>query len=292
MKLQSSYKMVNISELNQIFTEHGMNTDCFETVFTYMHSIRVCIGVIGLNESPTTSMGTMASILALQKYCNEKNILIEFVFLTNENDLNRGYGTIIAKMMASQYKFTHLFFMDPMTSVHPVTLEKLLTHDKMMVGCATPKMVIKWDEIAKLDANVGVDVLKAKSFGYQVNYTEDRSVKHNLLKVKHLSTNCLLLKREAITLMIDNYPELKYSDDIGILSEKEDIYVYGFFLPYIGKLADDKMHYLSGDYAFMERWRKIKEDIYLDVTIPVTKIGSTSFQGYYLKSLNFQTLAQ
>ena len=91
--------------------------------------------------------------------------------------------------------------------------------------------------------------------------------------------------------MIIKYPSLKYDDDINILSEDENKYLYGFFLPKISKSdRDQKIHYISGDYAFMDRWTEIGGEINLDVTIPITKTGFYSFQGDFLKSVQFERL--
>ena len=284
---------MRIDILENVFSEFNLNKDCAKKVYYHMYPIRVAIGIIGIAESATTSLGTGACLLNMQQYCtsNSNGIFIDYIFLSNEDDKNRGYATLMAKMMANDKKFTHLFMLSPMCTVHEATLEMLLEHDVMMIGAAIPKMGIDWDRLQNNISRCNTENLQAKSYNYVINYLPDeRVVRNSIIKVAHISNQCTLIKREAIEKMMAEYPELKYDDDIGVLTENENKYLYGFYLPIIAKNErDGKIHYNTGDYAFCERWRAIGGDVHLDVSLPVSKTGSYTFRGHYLKSIQFQS---
>ena len=57
------------------------------------------------------------------------------------------------------------------------------------------------------------------------------------------------------------YPSTKYSDDVGFLTENENKYAYALF-----DCGVEDGHYLSEDWMFCNRWRKINEDVFVDTT--------------------------
>lgn len=95
------------------------------------------------------------------------------------------------------------------------------------------------------------------------------SYNSGLAEMDWLSSGCWCLKRSAIKKMVDKYPELIYDGD-GLMSHKK---VYGFYMPFIQKLDNEKKKYLSEDWAFCERWKSLGEKIFADTTILLNHIG-------------------
>lgn len=238
-------------------------------------------------------VGYVASLMTSKEYLRTKNIQLETCFLTNESLIPRGRNTIVAKFM-NDPSFTHLLFIDGDITWNHLTIERLLNHDKDLVGALYPKKGYTWSKLKgckdlitdDFDEKAQAEV-KARLMNYTVNYTEDRQVVNGCLKVKHIGTGFFLCKREVIQKMMDKYQELKYDDDINILTESENKWLYALFDCEVHRLGP-KLHYLSEDYLFCKRWQDMGGDIYADVTIPLTHTGTHSFVGNYLRSIRFE----
>lgn len=249
--------------------------------------------------------GYVASLLQSQAYLAKQNppILLETCFLTNESLITRGRNTIVAKFL-NDPTFTHLLFIDADISWHPTTIQKLVAADKDIIGACYPKKGYHWNNLDKvlpyittvedgkvkmkdMDSNTEA-FMKANLMNYTMNYSTDRQVQNNLLNVKHIGTGFMLIKREVLEKMAAAYPETKYDDDINILSDDENRYLYALFNCENHKGSDGKIHYLSEDYLFCKRWIDMGGQIHAEVTSPLTHSGTHSFQGHYLSSLRFE----
>lgn len=238
-------------------------------------------------------VGYVASLLTSREYLKTKDIQIETCFLTNESLIPRGRNTIVAKFMADP-SFTHLLFIDGDITFNHLSIEKLINHDKDIVGALYPKKGYDWKKLKTCTDIINSDnferdisKLKARLMNYTVNYTQDRQVINGLLRVKHIGTGFMMIKRHVINKMMVQYPDLKYDDDINILNAEENNWLYALFDCEVHRLGK-KRHYLSEDYLFCKRWQDMGGDIYADITIPLTHTGTHSFGGNYLMSINFE----
>jgi len=167
--------------------------------------------------------------------------------------------------------------------------------DKDVVGAIPPKNGYNWAQLAnKLDRHPeerDPDKLQQFAMSYAVNYSDNRAIKKGLLEVKHLSMDMTLIRRNVFETMIEKYPELKYEDDIGILTPGESAFLYGFFNDLLWTNAKTgKKHHLSQDYSFCQRYRNIQGKIHADVTIPVSVYAPTRYRGNFLHSVTFQSI--
>lgn len=241
--------------------------------------------------------GYVASLIQSKEYLRTKNIQLETCFLTNESLIPRGRNTIVAKFM-NDPSFTHLLFIDADITWKPGTIERLLNHDKDIIGAAYPKKGYEWKKLLKVTDQITEPwdakkeaIIKAKMMNYTVNFSENRQVVNGLLPLKHIGTGYMLIKREVMEKMMAAYPHLKYDDDINILSASENKWLYALFDCIISK-ETHKTHYLSEDYTFCKRWCDMGGQIYLDVSIPLTHTGTHSFMGNFLASVMFQPQPQ
>ncbi len=178
-------------------------------------------------------------------------------------------------------------------------IERLLQHNKDLVGALYPKKGYSWEKLQDCKDlidhepfdDAAMSTIKAKMMSYTVNYTNDRQVVNGLLRVKHIGTGFFLVKREVLVKMMERYTELKYDDDINILTEPENRWLYALFDCEVHTIGP-KRHYLSEDYLFCKRWQDMGGEIFADVTIPLTHTGTHSFVGNYLKSIHFEPAQQ
>ena len=97
-----------------------------------------------------------------------------------------------------------------------------------------------------------------------------------LIEMRWLSSGCWCLKRSAVEKMVAAYPELAYDGDDNMSNKK----VYGLYIPMIehiehGNISFDK--YLSEDWSFCNRWKKIGGKIYADTSVVLKHIGKKQY---------------
>ena len=116
---------------------------------------------------------------------------------------------------------------------------------------------------------------------YNLNYkSKNLSVQNNIIEVKHIATGFMLIKRNAINLLIEAYPSTKYTDDVSFLSGDENKYAHALF---DCGVEDD--HYYSEDWLFCHRWEKINGTIYTDISINLIHTGLNNFNGSLYSSI-------
>lgn len=240
-------------------------------------------------------IGYVASLMQAKDYLRTKNIQLETCFLTNESLIPRGRNTIVAKFM-NDPSFTHLLFVDSDITFNHLSIERLIYHDKGVVGALYPKKGYQWDKLKDATDLISAEsfdenAVKCRMMSYVVNYTNDRQVVNGLLRVKHIGTGFFMVKREVIMQMMEKYADLKYDDDINILTPSENQWLYALFDCEVHQLGQ-RRHYLSEDYLFCKRWQDIGGEIFADVTIPLTHTGTHSFVGNFLKSIQFEPSKQ
>lgn len=247
------------------------------------------------------------SFLNSLKFCSQHRIYLEPCFLTNESLIPRGRNTVVAKFLARK-DLTHLLFIDADVSWAPGTIVRLLNHDQDIVGAFYPKKGYEWQKLLqnkevlamlnKADQDnrslteEEIKQIRAKLMSFVVNLEQGKTGIQGagLLQVKHLGTGFMMIKRHVLEKMADALPELKYDDDINILSPEENKHLYAFFNTEVHKLSV-KRHFLSEDYLFCKRWTDMGGKIFGDINIPLTHTGTHSFAGHFAVSHNFRPQA-
>ncbi|NBR15717.1 MAG: hypothetical protein EBU01_14235, partial [Crocinitomicaceae bacterium] len=123
---------------------------------------------------------------------------------------------------------------------------------------------------------------------YQIMPREDNSfpVLHpnGLLEVKHLPTGFMMFKRETIEKMMEAYPQSKYHDDVGFLTENEHAFAYNLFdTCIIGT------HLYSEDWAFCHKWKEMGGNCYAHIGVNLTHTGQEHFKGSFLNFISSLT---
>jgi hypothetical protein len=237
-------------------------------------------------------------LLATFELCKKYNIKIKVEFCSGDSLISRARNNLIALGM-NQKDITHLLFIDSDIMWKPVEVIKLLLADKFLVGGTYPIKKYFWNKIAdnystntfirdkieiKNNNNINISnesMIKNNLLKYNFNlFSNEFNLDGNLLKVGHIATGFMMMKRELIDEMIIKFPETKYSDDIGFLNESENKYAYALF-----DCGVVNGHYYSEDWLFCHRWLGIGGDVYLDITINLTHTGSEDFEGSYLNTI-------
>lgn len=133
---------------------------------------------------------------------------------------------------------------------------KLVAHNMDFVGGL---YALKKEGVAKSSSipEDGVDAFKFDS---------------GLKEMKWLSSGCWCIKRTAIEKMIKAYPELEYDGDDNMANKK----LYGLYIPFLKEIELNNLKikkYLSEDWSFCDRWKKIGGKIFADTSIVLKHIG-------------------
>ena len=105
-------------------------------------------------------------------------------------------------------------------------------------------------------------------------------IENNLVKIKHLATGFMLIKRTVIEVMSKAFPQTKYVDDVNFLSGKENDFAYALF-----DCGVEDGHYFSEDWMFCHRWQKMGGFVYADVTINLDHTGIETYKGSFISSI-------
>ena len=187
------------------------------------------------------AMNTL-SLLELQKHellKGENEIAINF--LVGESLIPRARNTIANKFLRSDYDY--LLMIDSDLIFEKDTLERLLKHDKELVGAnyVHKTGITKW--AGKADDNLT-----------------------SLSPASFIPTGMMLIKKSVLHAIKDYVPV--YATSMSTLE-------YGFFNCMI-----ENNIYLSEDWSFSRRCEKAKIKGYIDNTIRLGHIGSFIYKGF------------
>jgi len=209
-----------------------------------------------------------------------KELSMKFAVSTVSDSLvTRARDNLIAKFMSNP-DFTHIMFIDADIGFDYEDIVRMLWHNKDVITGSYPIKTINWNKIEKLVSDgIPSKDLMAKSLRYVVNPVKSRGgeveVENGALKIYDAGTGFMLIKREVIEKMIDAYPEMKFKDDTGSLSEEEKKWTYHFFADYI----DDDGRLLSEDYGFCRYWQKIGGDVWFVASVDMLHLGRMKYEG-------------
>lgn len=231
----------------------------------------------------------VTSLLKTKPYLESKGIQQSIAMISNESLVPRARNTIVAKFMSNP-KFTHLLYIDADISWQPQDIELLLSHNKSIIGACYPKKKLHINRCKELiplieelvpDKGEQQRLLQSKLVDYVMNFSKEILKQDgSLLRMKHIGTGFMLIQRETIQKMMDEYPYLKYDDDHGVLTPEENKWLYALFDTDI-----HETHYLSEDYLFCKRWQDIGGEVWAETKIGLSHTGTYKFEGHFGNSL-------
>jgi hypothetical protein len=228
------------------------------------------------------------SMLKFAMLCNKYNIKYTVSTLANESLIPRGRNTLTSFFMENS-EATHLFFIDADIEFNAEDLLRQVAYDKDIVVGAYPKKALNWNSIMAAAQNPDLDETPESIEGHSTNYAvnfdflKDENgkpvpqiqIQDNLVKLKDASTGFMCIKKECIQKMFDNYPELKYNNDINV-DQKFEKHMYALFDCIIDP---ESRRYLSEDYTFCRYWQMMGGEVFLDPRTSLNHVGHYTFRG-------------
>lgn len=172
------------------------------------------------------------------------------VFLpTGDSLITRARNNCVKKFIASAS--SHLLFIDSDLEFRTADIVAMLRTGHELVGGLYPKKHINWKAV-RAAVEDGEEELHNFAADYVVNLTAgEHDCISGCVKVNELGTGFMLIARGVIERYIAAYPEIAYLSDS---DEDRDETVHAVFDCYI---CPESRRYLSEDYAFCQRARKI-----------------------------------
>ena len=210
------------------------------------------------------------SLINLISILNKRNIEFLIDFIGNESLITRARNNALGKFMKTD--FTHLLFIDSDIEFQENAFFDLLDLDKDVTCCVYAKKSFNWNKfIHSMKTDKSYESLESRGLDYNYNLHSNEDVNNSKYKrVRHASTGFMLIKRDIINRLIENYSELKILTDN--LSKKDD-YIYGLFCCMI----KDSI-YLSEDYSFCERVNNIGGEVWISLNHNLNHIGKYVFR--------------
>lgn len=243
-----------------------------------------------------------ASMIELTQYLTLMHLRFTVQFVS-DSLVTRSRNNLIARSMGDPNSVTHMLFIDADITFRYHDIVKLLVTNKDVIGGIYPLKKYNWSHLKQTeDENKIRDLLELKKQNtifdnmsdeefiqkrmvrYNLNFLGEKLlVEDSMTEVYHIPTGFMMIKRNVIEKMAKEYPETKYDDNMHYLNtEEERNWSYALFDCAISKTNNT---YLSEDWLFCERWRKIGGQVFAHVGIDLDHTGTETFKGSFLTSL-------
>ena len=287
------YQIEEIESEMQPGTKNGIP----KVITDYIERVRPHIIILTPCYNSSMYVTYTESLLQTMFMCKDLGITATVHFCRNDSLVSRARNNLIAKAMNIPTA-THFLFIDADITWSPFDILKLLVADKPIVGGIYPIKHYEFDKLAS-NPNAVSEILKRKAQSqlkeafsnkeyiqtnmvrYNINHKSNMlEIDNNLVKIKHLATGFMLIKRTVIDLMSKAFPQTKYVDDVSFLSGKENDFAFALF-----DCGVEDGHYFSEDWMFCHRWQKMGGSVYADVTINLDHTGIETYKGSFISSL-------
>lgn len=238
-----------------------------------------------------------SSLITTQTMCNQFQIPLTIMFCSNESLVTRARNNLVARAL-SKPDITHVLFVDADITWNPTDVLQLLLAHKMVVGGIYPKKKLRWDRLSESLERCQKKHAESPHYrntpfsqsleealvDYNINVASpnetktELSVVQNIAEVHHIPCGFMMIRREALETMQKAFPSTKYTDDTSNLTPTEQPFAYALF-------DCDVMdgHYLSEDWLFCERWKKMGGKVHAHISLSLSHSGYYTFAGNYFR---------
>lgn len=217
--------------------------------------------------------GYVCSLASLFALCTHAGVTVALECIVHESLIPRARNMLVKKFMDNP-QYTHLFFWDADIRCEPQDILKLLQLDKDIVGMPYAKKCLDWNVIAeKQRPGASGDFLSKCSLSYILRTCPNQDQRSEVYNAEEIGTGIMMIKRDVITKMIAAFPDLyALSDDPNVAPENKK------YPMLFDTMVDETKRYLSEDYAFCRRWRRMGGDIHVYLPVVTTHYGQYGFE--------------
>jgi hypothetical protein len=228
------------------------------------------------------SQSYMLSVIRLMSYAKSAGFDASLSLVGYDALISRARSTLVASFLDNPAA-THLLFVDADISFEPQQVERLLKFDKDFTGALYPLKSMDWDLVPQRCVERGESVAQA-ALSYVGTFLPEAERKHegDFATAIYSGGGFQLIRRSAIERMIAAYPETHFSR-VHMLpmsgTRREATQSSNLFALFDCIIDPETGAYLSEDYSFCLRWRRIGGEIWLDAASKLTHTGPYEFTG-------------
>lgn len=236
------------------------------------------------------SLNTFYSLQKLILYLFQNKVPFKIYTIPNESLISRARNVIASKMLNDpEADFTHLFFIDSDIGFEVQNFIRLKDLNKDIACGLYPKKIIYWNKLQdqlKKNKEITKELLKESILDFNINFIDPNNIviENGFAKVKHGATGFMLIKKDVLTKMIKNYPEIKYN----AYQSENNREMYDFFKVGVYKSQKDLPRYLSEDYFFSQLWLDMGGEIWADLVSPLSHFGSYNYEGKAISMIDIK----
>ncbi len=228
------------------------------------------------------SQNYMLSVIQLMSYAKSAGFDVALSMLGYDALISRARSTLVAAFLDNP-EATHLLFVDADISFEPQQVERLITCDKDFAGALYPIKAIDWDLIPQRCVALGESVPHA-ALSYVGTFCPEaeRKQEGDFVTGTYVGGGFQLIRRRALKRMIAAYPETHFSHVHSLPksgSRHPAAQSPNLFALFDCIIDPETKTYLSEDYSFCLRWRRIGGEIWMDVASKLTHSGQYEFAG-------------
>jgi len=224
----------------------------------------------------------MLSVIRLMSYAKSAGFEVALSMVGYDALISRARSTLVAAFLDNPAA-THLLFVDADISFEPQQVERLLSINKEFAGALYPLKSIDWDLIPQRCVERGESVRQAAlSYVGTFSPEAERKQEGNFATGIYVGGGFQLIRRSALERMIAAYPETHFSrvHSLPMSGTRRDAVQSSNLFALFDCIIDPETGaYLSEDYSFCLRWRKIGGEIWIDVKSRLTHCGPYEFVG-------------
>ena len=234
------------------------------------------------------SQSYMLSVIRLMSYAKSAAFDVSLSMLAYDALISRAHSTLVAAFLDNPAA-THLLFVDADISFEPQQVERLLRFDKDFSGALYPLKSIDWDFIPQRCVERGESVQQA-ALSYVGTFCPEaeRKQEGDFVTGIYAGGGFQLIRRRALEQMIAAYPETHFSRVHSLPmsgTRHEAVQSSNLFALFDCIIDPETGAYLSEDYSFCLRWRKIGGEIWIDAASKLTHSGPYEFVGDHASRL-------
>jgi len=228
------------------------------------------------------SQNYMLSVIRLLSYAKSAGFDVSLSVVGYDALISRARSSLVAAFLDDPAA-THLLFVDADISFEPQQVDRLLKFDKDFTGALYPLKSMDWDLIPQRCVERGETVRQA-ALSYVGTFCPEaeRKQEGDFVTGIYAGGGFQLIRRSAIEQMIAAYPETHFSHVQSMPMSglrREAVRSSNLFALFDCIIDPQTGAYLSEDYSFCLRWRRIGGEIWIDVASKLTHCGPYEFVG-------------
>src|SRR5271156_3944650 len=224
----------------------------------------------------------MLSVMRLISYAKAAEFDVSLSMVGYDALISRARSTLVAAFLDNP-EVTHLLFVDADISFEPQQVERLLRFDKEFTGALYPLKSMDWDLIPQRCVERGENIQQAAlSFVGTFCPAAERKQEGDFATGIYVGGGFQLIRRSALQKMIGAYPETHFRcvHSLPMSGSRRDTVQSSNLYALFDCIIDPETGaYLSEDYSFCLRWRKIGGEIWIDAASKLTHSGPYEFVG-------------